>query len=139
MMPPPEETGPPPTAEEIATALFAESVLTQVRTAMMLLGRAAHPAIGEPVTDVARARKLIDQLELLEAKPEGLGAEETRLIREGLHELRLAYVEAAGEQPKPPAAPAEEPLIAEAPKDDAGSDEEDDEDEDRKRFVKKYD
>lgn len=134
-MMPPEDSGPPPTAEEIATELFARCILNQVQTAMVLLGRGEHPAIGEPLKDVARARKLIDQLELLESKPEGLGAEETRLVRESLHELRLAYVEAVGKQPAAP----ETTALTTDPAATEPEDEDKDEDGGRKRFVKKYD
>jgi hypothetical protein len=134
----PEDNLPPPSPEEVASALFAESILTQARTAMMLLGRATHPALEEPVVDTTRAKKLIDQLEVLEENTTGLGAEETRLIRESLHSLRMAYVEVVGENPpsdtlanteKPK--PSNEKSVAESAVDD--------DDPTPKRFVKKYD
>ena len=140
---PDDNGGAPPSPEEFATALFAETILTQTRTAMMLLGRGTHPAIGEPITDVVRARKLIDQLEVLETKTDGLGAEETRLVRESLHELRMAFVEAVGDQPssqndeteaKDKESPQSKAEPAEAPKSDDDGD-----GDSRKRFVKKYD
>ena len=134
----PEDNLPPPSPEEVAAALFAESILTQARTAMMLLGRATHPALEEPVVDTTRAKKLIDQLEVLEENTTGLGAEETRLIRESLHSLRMAYVEVVRENPpsdtlanteKPK--PSNEKSVAESAVDD--------DDPTPKRFVKKYD
>ena len=134
----PEDNLPPPNPEEVASALFAESILTQARTAMMLLGRATHPALEEPVVDTTRAKKLIDQLEVLEENTTALGAEETRLIRESLHSLRMAYVEVVGENPpsdtlanteKPK--PSNEKSVAESAVDD--------DDPTPKRFVKKYD
>ncbi len=64
----PEDNLPPPNPEEVVAALFAESLLTQARTAMMLLGRATHPALEEPVVDTTRAKKLIDQLKPLMGK-----------------------------------------------------------------------
>ena len=132
----PEDNLPPPSPEEVATALFAESILTQARTAMMLLGRATHPALQEPVVDTARAKKLIDQLEVLEEDTTGLGAEETRLIRESLHSLRMAYVEAVGENPAPDTpAKTEEPN----PSDEKlATESADDDDPTPKRSVKKY-
>ncbi|MEE2714868.1 MAG: DUF1844 domain-containing protein [Verrucomicrobiota bacterium] len=135
---PDDGSGPKPSPEEFAAALFAETLLTQARTAMMLLGKGTHPAIGEPITDVIRARKLIDQLEVLEAKPDGLGAEETRLIRESLHELRMAFVEAVGDQPSPESNKSETKTQAPSPSttEPTGASKSD---EGRKRFVKKYD
>ena len=135
----PEDNLPPPNPEEVVAALFAESLLTQARTAMMLLGRATHPALEEPVVDTTRAKKLIDQLEVLEENTAGLGAEETRLIRESLHSLRMAYVEVVGENP-PPDTPAktEEPKPSDE-KSAAESAADDDDDPTPKRFVKKYD
>ncbi len=134
----PEDNLPPPSPEEVASALFAESILTQARTAMMLLGRATHPALEEPVVDTTRAKKLIDQLEVLEENTTGLGAEETRLIRESLHSLRMAYVEVVGENPpsdtlantEKPKPSNEKPVTESAV---------DDDDPTPKRFVKKYD
>ncbi len=135
----PEDNLPPPSPEEVATALFAESILTQARTAMMLLGRATHPALEEPVVDTTRAKKLIDQLEVLEENTAGLEAEETRLIRESLHSLRMAYVEVIGENP-PPITPAN--TDKPKPSDNKPTAEPtagDDDDPSPKRFVKKYD
>ena len=107
----------------------------------MLLGHGAHPATGEPIRDVARARKLIDQLELLEANPEGLGAEEMRLVRESLHSVRLAFVEAVGETPAPAASPAPDspPPAAAETKPLETPDSADEDRASRKRFIKKYD
>ena len=140
---PDDGSGPKPSPEEFATALFAETLLTQARTAMMLLGKGTHPAIGEPITDVIRARKLIDQLEVLEAKPDGLGAEETRLIRESLHELRMAFVEAVGDQPSPESNKSETKTQDSSPSttEPTGASKSDEavDDGGRKRFVKKYD
>ena len=134
----PEDNLPPPNPEEVATALFAESILTQVRTAMMLLGRATHPALEEPVVDTTRAKKLIDQLEVLEENTAGLGAEETRLIRESLHSLRMAYVEVIGDNPPTDAPPKPEKM--KSPDEKAATESAaDDDDPTPKRFVKKYD
>ncbi len=134
----PEDNLPPPSPEEVASALFAESLLTQARTAMMLLGRATHPALEEPVVDTTRAKKLIDQLEVLEENTAGLGAEETRLIRESLHSLRMAYVEVVGDNPPDDAPPKPEKLKSsdEKPATESAAD---DDAPTPKRFVKKYD
>ena len=134
----PEDNLPPPSPQEAATALFTESLLTQARTAMMLLGRITHPALEEPVVDTARAKKLIGQLEVLEENTAGLGAEETRLIRESLHSLRMAYVEVIGDNPPTDATPKpEKPKPSdEKPATESAAD---DDDHTPKRFVKKYD
>ena len=107
---------------------------------MMLLGRATHPALEGPVVDTTRAKKLIGQLEVLEENTAGLGAEETRLIRESLHSLRMAYVEVVGDNPPADSAskldkpkPSDEKPATESAADD------DDDDPTPKRFVKKYD
>ena len=134
----PEDNLPPPSPEEVATALFAESILTQARTAMMLLGRATHPALEEPVVDTPRAKKLIDQLEILEENTTGLGAEETRLIRESLHSLRMAYVEVVGDNP-PADAPPKPKKSKPSDENPATESAADDDDPTPKRFVKKYD
>ena len=136
----PEDNLPPPSPEEVAAALFAESLLTQARTAMMLLGRATHPSLEEPVVDTTRAKKLIDQLEVLEENTAGLGAEETRLIRESLHSLRMTYVEVVGDNPP---ADATSKLDKPKPSDEKPATEsaanDDDDGPTPKRFVKKYD
>ena len=134
----PDDNLPPPSTGEVATALFAESILTQARTAMMLLGRATHPALEEPVVDTTRAKKLINQLEVLEENTAGLGAEETRLIRESLHSLRMAYVEVVGDNPPDDAPPKPEKLKSsdEKPATESAAD---DDAPTQKRFVKKYD
>ena len=136
----PEDNLPPPNPEEVVAALFAESLLTQARTAMMLLGRATHPALDEPVVDTTRAKKLIDQLELLEENTTGLGAEETRLIRESLHSLRMAYVEVVGDNPPADAqSKPEKPKPSDLKPTVETSADEGDDDPCPKRFVKKYD
>ena len=128
--PTPGDNAPQPSQEEIATALFSETLLNQARTAMMLLGKATHPAMTEPIVDTTRAKKLIEQLELLEGNTTGLNADETRLIRESLHSLRMSYVEVVGEPPPAASSPATE----------SSKPEPDDEEDDHtpKRFVKKY-
>ncbi|MBR91023.1 MAG: hypothetical protein CMO66_07150 [Verrucomicrobiales bacterium] len=158
------DTGPmppmSPSPEQIATALFAESLQAQITTCMMLLGRARHPALDKPVTDAPKAKRIIDQLELLDKDSTGLGLEEIQMIRDSLHQLRMAYVETVGSPPEDSLPTSEEPEDStddsatadpaenHAPEEpaspspgkpvaEAGDDEDDDEP--RKRFVKKYD
>lgn len=86
--------------------------------ALWLLGKSPHPEHGEPVLDLDGAQLLIDQLEMLENKTKGnLTAEESRLLKQSLMSLRLAFVEAVDRQatqPQPAPAP-------EAPAADAGA------------------
>jgi hypothetical protein len=86
----------------------------------------------------------IDQLEMLEVKTRGnLKADETKLLKQSLTALRLAFVQAidsqspstAAEKPKEPAAPAQTPESSTDPDraSTPGSEEEA-----RKKFSKKY-
>jgi hypothetical protein len=104
-----------PSAERAATlsALFASMVMQQTNMALMLLGKIPNPETGQPLCDLDAAQLMIDQLEMLETKTQGnLDADETRLLRNSLMTLRMAFVEAvdrppaAAETPKtPPADP----------------------------------
>jgi len=137
----------PQTADEIASAIFIESIYTQVRSAAMLMGKVKAPATGEPVTDLARVQLLIRQLELLDESAVMLGLEEQQMVKQSLQELRMAYVSAAGKTPEESLAEEEapepengspEPIAQEPASPAAAVEEEDDDEPDRKRFVKKY-
>ena len=133
--------------EEMMSALFAHTVFQSTNMALMLLGRVPHPETGEKVKDLDAARMFIDQLEMLEMKTKGnLSPEESRLLQQGLTHVRLAFVEAANEEPKKedklkspvaqPASAAEQPAAPPTPQ--ATSDSPAEEPESRKRFTKKY-
>ena len=132
----------PQTADEIASAIFIESIYTQVRSAAMLMGKMKAPATGEPVIDLARVQLLIRQLELLDESAVMLGLEEQQMVKQSLQELRMAYVSAAGKTPEESLAEEEAPELeneSQEPASPAAAVEEEDDDEpDRKRFVKKY-
>ena len=146
----------PETADEIASAIFSECLITQVRSAAMLMGKVKAPATGEPVEDLPRVQLIIQQLELLDKNAAKLGLEEQQLLKQSLQELRMAYVSAAGKTPEEDltdeasddeetSAPTETPSgDPESPtKSEEGSSDDDDDDDDeeetgRKRFVKKY-
>ena len=140
----------PQTADEIASAIFSECLITQVRSAAMLMGKVKAPATGEAVEDLPRVQLIIQQLELLDKNAAKLGLEEQQLVKQSLQELRMAYVSAAGKTP-------EEELTDQSSDDEETSpsletpsgdlevptksekDSSDDEEETgRKRFVKKY-
>src|SRR5579862_512784 len=60
-----------PTHEEILSALFANLVMQQTNTALMLLGQVPNPENGERVQDLEGARMFIDQLEGESAETRG--------------------------------------------------------------------
>ena len=142
----------PETADEIVSAIFSECLITQVRSAAMLMGKVKAPATGEPVENLPRVQLIIQQLELLDENAAKLGLEEQQLVKQSLQELRLAYVSAAGKTPEEEltdepsddeeiSTPAKTPSVnLETPaKSGEGSLDDDEEDETgRKRFVKKY-
>jgi len=112
--------------------------------ALMLLGKAPHPETQNTMLDLDGAKMFIDQLEMLEVKTRGnLKADESKLLKQSLTALRLAFVQAidsqspstAAEEPKEPAAPAHPPETSSAPDQAStpGSEEEA-----RKKFSKKY-
>ena len=145
----PPDGGAPPSEKEMAIDVMLQVLMIQARTAVMLLGQAPHPSTGERITDLPRAKILIDQLETAAAQVDKLSLDENQMLKDTVHQLRLAYVEKAGggdsetppKEPKPNEAKPESPT-AEAPEPPAESDTPKGGEEDepaRKRFVKKYD
>jgi len=140
---PPAASPPPPNPEDVMAALFANLVMQQTQMALMLLGRVAHPESGQTVQDVDGARMLIDQLEMLEVKTQGnLTEAESKLLRQNLMALHMAFVEAVEREgsppasaPSPPSAPSS-PSASPAPAAEAPSASPDTES--RKKFSKKY-
>lgn len=85
---------------EELSALFAHLVLQQSNMAMMLLGKRAHPETGQVIRDIEAAKLFIDQLEMLEVKTQGnLSKEEAALLKQGLVNLRMAFVQAVESAP----------------------------------------
>lgn len=90
--------------EEIMSALFEHMVVQNTNMALMFLGQMPHPQSGETVFDIQAARLFIDQLEMLEFKTKGnLTREEQKLLQQSLMPLRLAFVQAVENPPKPAA------------------------------------
>ncbi|MDW8343605.1 MAG: DUF1844 domain-containing protein [Verrucomicrobiae bacterium] len=78
------------------TLRFIELVSLFQTQAMMALGKLANPVTGKAERNLDAARVFIDTLEMLERKTAGnLNAEELRLLRTALTDLRLMYVEEA--------------------------------------------
>jgi hypothetical protein len=141
---PPQDAPGNASRAEIMSALFAGLVLPQTNLAMMLLGKSTHPETHKTIQDIDGAKMFIDQLEMLEVKTQGnLNADESKLLKQNLTTLRLAFVQAIdsqspstiAEQPKKPAAPAEPPEASIAP---GQAPTPPSEEEARKKFSKKY-
>jgi hypothetical protein len=123
--------------EEFLSALFAGMVIQQTNMALMLLGRVPHPATGQTEQDLDGARLMIDQLEMVEAKTRGnLSEPESRLLKQNLAALHMAFVEAVEQPSGAPAtaSPAPAEAVPPAAPEAATASEE----ESKKRFSKKY-
>jgi hypothetical protein len=82
-----EPQGPPP------PALLAVLISSLALQTMMALGLVADPKSGPPQPHLDEARHLIDMLQMLEDKTAGnRTSEESRLLENTLHDLRMAYV-----------------------------------------------
>ena len=69
-------------------------LLTSLATeAMMSMGQMPIPGIEQPEVNLPQAQYVIDILNILKKKTEGnLSTEETALLEDLLHQLRLMYV-----------------------------------------------
>jgi len=78
---------------ELPPASF-EMLLTSLATeAMMALGQIPIPGTGKPEINLPQAQYVIDMVEVLWEKTEGnRSPEETALMEELLHQLRMMYV-----------------------------------------------
>jgi len=77
----------PPASLEILIG----SLATQ---AMVSLGIIPHPATNKPQRLMNQAKHLVDMLEVLQEKTEGnRTAEETAMLDDTIHQLRMAYVQ----------------------------------------------
>jgi len=144
--PPPAETG-QPNAQETTSALFANLVIQQTNTALMLLGRVPNPETGECIQDLETARHFIDQLEMIEVKTKGnLDKREDQLLKQSLTALRMAFVEAVESPSGGPAASPSGPKPSNASSETSARESVTPsaaapaaaEEESRKKFSKKY-
>ncbi|HEV3340543.1 MAG TPA: DUF1844 domain-containing protein [Pirellulales bacterium] len=75
-------------------ATLAVLLTTLATQALVSLGQIPHPDSGKPEVHLDEAKHFIDTLEMLQAKTAGnRTTEETHLLDNLLHELRLGYVE----------------------------------------------
>ncbi len=91
---------------------------------MMALGKLANPATGKAEKNLAAAQLFIDMLDMLERKTRNnLTADEAKVLRSALTDLRLMFVEESKASTEPSKSEAKE----------TGADET------KVRFQKKYD
>lgn len=78
---------------EIPEASFALLVTTFATQALSAMGFVPNPATGKPDPNKPLAKHFIDSLSVLQEKTTGnLTAEESELLNDSLHQLRMAFV-----------------------------------------------
>jgi len=83
---------PPASLEMLVTTLVTE--------AMISLGQVPHPHTGEVVNQPQQAKYLIDTIDMLREKTHGnVTPNESELMEQLLHQLRLAYVQMTATPP----------------------------------------
>jgi hypothetical protein len=88
---------PPASLEMLVTTLATE--------ALMALGQIPHPQSGQPIFEPVQAKYLIDTVDVLREKTKGnTTPQESQLMEEIIHQLRMAYVQVAGIEPSGPLA-----------------------------------
>jgi len=82
--------------QELPQMDFATFVLSMSSSALVHLGEVPEPESGLIMENVLAAKQTIDILCMLECKTKGnLTAQESRLLRDMLFELRMKYVQKA--------------------------------------------
>ena len=77
---------------------------------MIALGKLANPATGKSEKNLNAARLFIDMLAMLERKTQGnLNADETKLLRTTITDLRIMFVEESKAESNPAAESAPKP------------------------------
>jgi len=80
-------------------ASFSQFIFMQYQQAKMMLGEIANPLLGKNEVNLPMARYTIDVLALIEEKTKGnLTEDESKLLADILHDLRIAYVYRQKEQ-----------------------------------------
>ncbi len=83
-----------PEAMALPKVDFATFVMSLSSSAMMHMGEVGEPQTGEVDQNMPMAKQTIDILAMLEEKTTGnLSADENRLLRDVLFELRMKYVQ----------------------------------------------
>jgi hypothetical protein len=88
------------TEQDSSDLTFSGFVLSLATTAALHFGDLADPETGRrPEPDIESAKRIIELLEMLQAKTKGnLIPEEEKLLEDLLYELRMRFVQAQGEQ-----------------------------------------
>jgi hypothetical protein len=80
-------------------ASFITLVADLAMQASLFLGEIVDPETNEPLTDLNRAKYLIDELGILEEKTKGnLSPEESGALKNVLYDLKMKFVEKAPKQ-----------------------------------------
>src|SRR5687768_12762447 len=83
-----------PAGQEPPPADFQTLVSGMISQALLYMGAIPDPQTGQGMIHLELARHYIDLLGVLEAKTKGnLTEEETKLLTQAMHELRLSYVQ----------------------------------------------
>jgi hypothetical protein len=93
-----ESTAPPIVGQESRNPKmdFRTLVLSLSTTAFFQMGLAPNPASQKVEKDLPGARQTIEILEILQDKTQGnLRAEETRLLDQCLHDLKMSFVQSS--------------------------------------------
>ena len=95
--PSPEPAEAPRGAEELPQARFDLFVSGLAMEALIALGDMPHPTTRKHSANLPQAKYLIDLLGVLEEKTKGnLVAEEDKLLKDALYQLRMRYLTKAG-------------------------------------------
>ena len=106
-----KETEAPQSEPDIPPASFAMLVSSLSTQALAALGYIPDPVSGQPMVNRDLAKHLIDILGILEEKTQGnLDENESALITETVHQLRMAFV-SSGHQSEPDADENKGPTI----------------------------
>ena len=74
---------------------FSTFILSLYSSALVQMGEMPDPATGERYKNLEVARQTVDMISMLEEKTRGnLNADEDKLVKNLIHELRMAYVKA---------------------------------------------
>lgn len=84
-------------ADEMPPASFPMLVSTLATQALVALGQLPDPFSGQPELNLPVAKHFIDTLAILQQKTQGnLTAEESAMMTDVVHQLRLAFVSLQG-------------------------------------------
>lgn len=96
------EAPPAEAQREQRGAGFEHLVMSLITTAMFQLGMDARPGEPPPPPDLPAAQETIELLRVLQEKTQGnLTKEEEEILRGGLYELRMVFVELSRRAGKP--------------------------------------